>query len=70
MASQSLPNPQSLRLPRDLDAQVRVFAKSISRKENGARINMNKALLALAPPGSGTVTVLSVRLTTTYWSLG
>ena len=51
MASQSLPNPQSLRLPRDLDAQVRVFAKSISRKENGARINMNKALLALIEVG-------------------
>jgi len=51
MTSQPLPKPQSLRLPRDLDARVRVFAKSLSRKENGARIAMNKALLTLVEAG-------------------
>jgi len=51
MGAQPAPKPQSLRLTRDLDAQVRVFAKSIARSENAARIPMNKALLALVEAG-------------------
>jgi hypothetical protein len=51
MGAQTVPKPQSLRLPRDLDAQVRVFAQTLSRKEPGGRIPMNKALLTLVEAG-------------------
>ena len=49
------PKPQSLRLPREVDAEVRVFARTLTRGGSTSRIPMNKALVVLVEAGLSTL---------------
>ena len=51
MADLTVPKPHSLRLSRDLEAQVRAYAKSLAGPGKGSRIPMGRALVTLIEAG-------------------